>query len=277
MEQKGSPILASGQPQDAARAVRSMFARVAPRYDFLNHLLSARFDIWWRSVAARELRPILERPHSIAADLCCGTGDLTFAFARHSRGLVVGADFCHPMLQVAGRKRSRLVAAAGVSADGAGSDGAARTRFIEADTLGLPFRDNSLDLASAAFGFRNLANYDEGLREIHRVLRPGGVIAILEFSRIEWPVLGPLFRLYFQHILPLIGTVISGERGPYQYLPNSVRNFPDQEALAQSLGAHGFSEVRYRNFLGGIAALHTGFKADSGAGSPGPALRHGDA
>jgi demethylmenaquinone methyltransferase / 2-methoxy-6-polyprenyl-1,4-benzoquinol methylase len=268
MEQKGSPIVAAGQPQEAARAVRSMFARVATRYDFLNHLLSARFDTWWRRVAARELRSSLEKPGSIAADLCCGTGDLAFAFARYSHGLVVGADFCHPMLQVAGRKRSARVATTAASPDGAASNGAARTRFIEADTLRLPFRDNSLDLASAAFGFRNLANYDEGLREIHRVLRPGGVIAILEFSRVEWPVFGPLFRFYFHHILPLVGTLISGESGPYQYLPNSVKNFPDQEALAQSLRDHGFSNVSYRNFLGGIAALHTGAKGHEAPWQP---------
>ncbi len=260
MEQKGSPLGSTGQPQDTARAVQEMFARVAPRYDFLNHLLSARCDLWWRRAAARELREILERPDSIAADLCCGTGDLAFAFARYSRGIVVGADFCHPMLVVAGQKRSRLTS----SVTGNTSEptqGAARTRFIEADTLQLPFRDQSLDLVSAAFGFRNLASYEDGLREMSRVLRPGGAIAILEFSRVQWPVFGPLFRLYFHHVLPVIGTAVSGEGGPYQYLPNSVRNFPDQDALARALREHGFVKVRYRNFMGGIAALHVGFKA----------------
>jgi demethylmenaquinone methyltransferase / 2-methoxy-6-polyprenyl-1,4-benzoquinol methylase len=262
MEQRGSPIGPIGQPQDTARAVQDMFGRVARRYDFLNHLLSARFDVWWRRVAARELREILERPDSVAADLCCGTGDLTFAFAQYSRGVVVGSDFCHPMLQVAGQKRSRRVSAAGNAKDGADS-GPARTRFIEADTLHLPFRDQSLDLASMAFGFRNLASYEDGLREIHRTLRPGGVIAILEFSRMQWPVLGPLFRFYFHHILPHIGTLVSGESGPYQYLPSSVKNFPDQEALARALRAHGFVDVHYRDFMGGIAALHLGVKASS--------------
>ena len=256
MEQRGSPLAPIGQPQDTARAVQSMFARVAPRYDFLNHLLSARFDIWWRSVAARELREILEKPDSVAADLCCGTGDLAFAFAQYSRGVVVGSDFCHPMLQVAGQKRCRRASAGGNPGDGLG-----RTRFIEADTLRLPFRDQSLDLASMAFGFRNLASYEDGLREIHRTLRPGGVIAILEFSRMQWPVLGPLFRFYFHHVLPLIGTLVSGESGPYQYLPSSVKNFPDQESLARALREHGFIDVRYRNLLGGIAALHVGVKA----------------
>jgi len=262
MEQRGSPIGPVGQPQDTARAVQSMFARVAPRYDFLNHLLSARFDLWWRKVTARELRETLERPDSVAADLCCGTGDLTFALARYSRGVVVGSDFCHPMLKVAGEKRSRRTAAV-ASAGDAARTGSSRTRFIEADTLRLPFRDESLDLASMAFGFRNLASYEDGLREIHRTLRPGGVVAILEFSQMYWPVLGALFRFYFHHILPLIGTLVSGESGPYQYLPSSVRNFPDQEALARALREHGFVDVHYRNFLGGIAALHLGVKAGS--------------
>jgi demethylmenaquinone methyltransferase/2-methoxy-6-polyprenyl-1,4-benzoquinol methylase len=265
MEQKGSPLGTPGQPRETARAVQGMFARVAPRYDLANHLLSAGCDLWWRRVTAREVRRVLEKPESLAADLCCGTGDLTFAFARYSRGLVVGADFCHPMLEVAGQKRSRLPDAGRAKPNGAGGRGFARTRFVEADTLRLPFRDGSLDLASTAFGFRNLASYEEGLREIHRVLRPGGVIAILEFSRMQWPVLGPLFRFYFRHVLPVIGTLISGERGPYQYLPSSVENFPDQEALARALRGQGFVNVGYRNFLGGIAALHLGTKADSNA------------
>ena len=263
MEQTGSPLKHNAEVPDTARAVQDMFGRVARRYDLLNHLLSARFDTRWRSVTARELREVLERPDSIAADLCCGTGDLTFAFARYSRGLVVGADFCHPMLQVAGQKRLRLTSSSGDPRNGKGSRG---TQFIEADTVRLPFPDQSLDLASMAFGFRNLANYDDGLNEIRRVLRPGGHIAILEFSRMQWPVLGPLFRFYFHRILPVVGTLISGESGPYQYLPDSVKNFPDQESLARALREHGFVDVRYRNFLGGIAALHVGTRRAGTAG-----------
>jgi demethylmenaquinone methyltransferase / 2-methoxy-6-polyprenyl-1,4-benzoquinol methylase len=263
MEQRGSPLKPNAQAQDTARAVQAMFGRVARRYDFLNHLLSARFDVWWRRLTAQELREVLQRPGSVAADLCCGTGDLTFAFALYSRGLVVGADFCHPMLQVAGQKRSRLTSALGGDPESGSGNGSGRTQFIEADTLRLPFRDRSLDLASMAFGFRNLANYDQGLDEIRRVLRPGGRIAILEFSRMQWPVLGPLFRFYFHRVLPVIGTLVSGERGPYQYLPDSVKNFPDQESLARALREHGFVDVGYRNFLGGIAALHVGTKASS--------------
>jgi demethylmenaquinone methyltransferase/2-methoxy-6-polyprenyl-1,4-benzoquinol methylase len=249
IEQKGSPLGSPDQLHETARSVQAMFAQVAPRYDFLNHLLSARLDVWWRQAAAMEVRHILERPGSLAADLCCGTGDLTFALARFSAGRVLGADFCHPMLEIARKKR-------------ASQTGKLPSDFIEADTLLLPFADGTLDLVSAAFGFRNLANYAEGLAEMHRVLRPGGLIAILEFNRVQWPVLGPLFRFYFRWVLPLIGTLVSGVRGPYQYLPDSVKRFPDQDQLARQLGDCGFERVHYRNFLGGVAALHLGQRAE---------------
>ncbi|HEY6291447.1 MAG TPA: ubiquinone/menaquinone biosynthesis methyltransferase, partial [Terriglobia bacterium] len=193
-EQQGSPLGSPDQVQRTARAVQSMFARVAPRYDFLNHLLSARFDLWWRKVTAEQVRSVLERPGSLAADLCCGTGDLTFAFARYSAGTVLGADFCHPMLEIARQKRARAAARGPTRAFD-------RTQFIEADALTLPFADNVFDLVSAAFGFRNLANYAQGLREMHRVLKPSGSVAILEFSRMQWPVAGSLFRFYFRRIL----------------------------------------------------------------------------
>ena len=252
-EQQGSPLGEPSEVRQTALAVQSMFARVARRYDFLNHLLSAGCDLWWRRSTAASVRAVIARPGSVAADLCCGTGDLTFALARLSSGCVIGADFCPPMLEIAREKRSR-------KSKGSLSDRARRAQFVAADTLSLPFRDNGLDLVSAAFGFRNLANYEQGLQEMHRVLKPGGTIAILEFSRVRWPVVGPLFRFYFRHILPSIGTLVSGERGPYQYLPDSVRRFPDQESLAQKLTESGFANVRYRNFMGGIAALHWGEK-----------------
>jgi len=157
----------------------------------------------------------------------------------------MGTDFCHPMLHLAQQKAKRSRRA---------------VSFLEADTLALPFPDDSLDAISSAFGFRNLANYSKGLAEMHRVLRPGGVIGILEFSRVRWPLFGPLFRLYFRQVLPRLGTWISGVRGPYQYLPDSVSRFPDQEALAEAMRAAGFAKVRYRDFTGGVAALHIGQK-----------------
>lgn len=242
---RGSPLGKPDDPTATAQAVRRMFDQVAPRYDFLNHFLSLGLDIVWRRAAARELRAALARPGSVAADVCCGTGDLALALARHSAGIVVGTDFSKPML---------LRAQAKSRAPGR------RPEFLEADTLHLPFRENSLDAIGAAFGFRNLANYADGLNEMHRVLKPGGMIAILEFSRVRWPLFGRLFDLYFQHVLPRLGSWISGTEGPYQYLPASVKRFPDQEELAAAFCAAGFTNVRYRNFTGGIAALHLGQK-----------------
>lgn len=238
---RGSPLGGPDQLAATSRAVRDMFAAVAPRYDFLNHFLSFGRDVAWRRATAHALRDALARHSSVALDVCCGTGDLALALARVSSGRVLGTDFCHPMLRRAKGKA------------------AARARplmFLEADTLALPFRDDSIDVVGVAFGFRNLADYARGLGEMRRVLRPGGWLAVLEFSRVRWPLLGPLFRFYFHRILPRLGTWISGVRGPYQYLPDSVSRFPDQEALAAQLGQAGFRNVRYRNFSGGVAALH---------------------
>jgi demethylmenaquinone methyltransferase / 2-methoxy-6-polyprenyl-1,4-benzoquinol methylase len=223
-----------------------MFASVAPRYDFLNHLLSLGLDVTWRRATAAALRDALSRPGSVAADVCCGTGDLALALSRFSAGTVVATDFCHPMLQRAEHKRPR--------------DGGGRVIFVEADTLSLPFSDSSLDLVTSAFGFRNLANYDLGLQELLRVLKPGGSIAVLEFSRVQWPVFGPVFRFYFAALLPRIGDWVAGVRGPYRYLHDSASQFPDQEALAAGMKAAGLTDVRYRNFMGGVAALHIGNK-----------------
>ena len=222
-----------------------MFAAVAPRYDFLNHFLSLRRDVAWRRATARALSEVLSKPGSVAVDVCCGTGDLAAALSWYSAGVVVGTDFCHPMLRLAREKFAR----------------SSRVFFIEADTLALPFPAASLDVASVAFGFRNLADYGRGLGEMRRVLKPGGWLAILEFSRLQWPILGPLFRFYFHRILPRVGTWISGVAGPYQYLPDSVSRFPDQESLAAALRGAGFGNIRYRNFSGGIAALHLAQRA----------------
>lgn len=231
-----------------------MFAAVAWRYDLLNHLLSLGLDFGWRRTAARALRDALSRPGSVAADVCCGTGDLALALSRFSAGTVIGADFCYPMLQRALRKGSHSVL----------GDGKTRAQshvvFLGADALSLPFPDNSLDLVTSAFGFRNLANYEMGLQEILRILRPGGFVGILEFSQVQWPVFGPMFRFYFRALLPRIGDRISGLRGPYRYLHDSVTRFPDQKALATMMGRAGFASVRYQNLMGGVAALHIGNK-----------------
>lgn len=242
---EGSPLGSPAEIASTARAVRDMFEAVTPRYDFLNHFLSAGFDLYWRRITARALRLPLSRPGSVALDVCCGTGDLTFALRRVATGQVLGADFCEPMLR---RARQKL------------STTRKSVCFLGADTLELPFRDQSVDVVASAFGFRNLANYALGLREILRVLKPGGTVAILEFSRIRWPIAGPLFRLYFAHLLPRLGTWISGVRGPYQYLHESASRFPDQEMLAKAMRRAGLTDVTYRNLFGGVAALHQGTK-----------------
>lgn len=243
---KGTSVGKGADEQATASAVRNMFAAVAPRYDLLNHLLSAGFDIRWRRVTAKALHPVLARPSSTVVDLCCGTGDLALELRRVSTGKVLGTDFCHPMLVRAGEKAARL---------------ATNTIFLEADTLRLPFPEASVDALTIAFGFRNLANYRRGIQEMRRVLRPGGMVAILEFSHVTWPVFGPVFRFYFRRLLPRLGAWISGVQGPYQYLPDSVLRFPGQEGLAGLMSEEGFRNVRYRNFTGGVAALHLGEKA----------------
>lgn len=237
-----------GDENSTGRAVRAMFAAVAPRYDFLNHFLSFGRDTAWRSATAKALRGVLQRRGSVVVDLCCGTGDLSFAFARYSAGVVVGADFCRPMLHLAKQK--------------ARPGGA--VLFLEADTLCLPLRDESADAVAMAFGFRNLASLSRGVREMRRVLRGAGLLAILEFSQVRGPVFGALFRFYFRHVLPRLGTWVSGVKGPYQYLPDSVSRFPDQESLAALLREEGFQDVRYMNFTGGIAALHLAVKPKVG-------------
>jgi len=242
---QGSPLGSGRSEASTAATVRNMFASVARRYDFLNHFLSMGRDIAWRRASAHALKDILARPGSRVADLCCGTGDLSFCLGRQSRGVVLGVDFCHPMLEIA---------------RGKGGAQARRVHFLEADALHLPFGDTSLDAVTSAFGFRNLANYSRGIKEMRRVLKRGGRLAILEFSRVRWPVFGPLFRFYFRRVLPHIGAWISGVEGPYRYLPDSVAQFPDQNALVRMLQEAGFDKVGYVNFTGGIAALHVGEK-----------------
>lgn len=245
---EGSPL---GSPHDinaTSRSVRKMFEAVAPRYDFLNHFLSAGLDLSWRRMTAKALREPLSRPDSVALDVCCGTGDLAFALRRMSAGKVLAADFCQPMLRQAKAKMRHVLRP---------------VSLLGADTLSLPLDDGSVDVVTSAFGFRNLANYELGLREMRRVLKSGGTLAILEFSHVQWPLFGPLFRVYFARVLPRIGTWISGVAGPYQYLHNSASRFPDQETFAEMMRHSGFLNVHYRNLMGGVAALHLGEKSEA--------------
>ena len=232
--------------EEAARAVRRMFSAIAPRYDLLNRLLSFWFDQSWRRRAAGALAPRLARDDSRALDLCCGTGDLALALKRVSAGAVVGADFARSMLARAAEKAAAQ---------------RMPIRLVEADALKLPFADGCFDVVAAAFGFRNLANYQQGLREIHRVLKPGGEVGILEFALPEKGRFAALYRFYFQRLLPWIGRVVSGVRGPYSYLPASVEKFPGPAEFNRWLEAAGFGSVSSERWTGGAVALHRGRKA----------------
>jgi len=229
--------------REAALWVRDMFARVAHRYDLANHLLSFNIDRLWRARTARRVGRILERPEARVLDICCGTGDLILALARSGPATrhTFGSDFCHPMLTAAHRKMERLRVCA---------------PLFEADALRLPLGDASLDLITAAFGFRNLANYDAGLEEMRRVLRPGGMAAVLEFSRPSNPAFAALYEFYSRRILPWIGGALSGSPDAYRYLPESVRKFPSAPELADDMRRVGFRNVNSELLTGGIVALH---------------------
>ena len=229
----------------AAKAVQEMFTSIAPRYDLLNHVLSCNIDRlwWWR--AARSFDSILKRGDARVLDLCCGTGDMTFALNRRTGSAgarIFGADFSHAMLRRA-------------TAKGKGSTLA----WIEADALRLPFPDSSFDLITAAFGFRNLADYDAGLCEMVRLLRPGGQCGILDFGEPRG-LIGKVYRIYFKEVLPKIGTVVSGKRGPYSYLPASVERFPPPEEMVKRMREAGFVEASWTPYTFGIAGLYRGIK-----------------
>jgi demethylmenaquinone methyltransferase/2-methoxy-6-polyprenyl-1,4-benzoquinol methylase len=246
---KGTQPEGATSEQDASRKVREMFTRIAPRYDLLNHLLSGQMDKRWRARTARELHPILERADAQVLDLCCGTGDLAFSLARNAKAKIVGADFSHTMLV---RARAKAVAE---------SNGAAPVPFFEADALHLPFGDASFDLVTTAFGFRNLANYETGLREILRVLKPGGTLAILEFTEPAPGFIGDAYRFYCQKVLPKIGGLISGDSAAYAYLPKSVARFFRPDELAGLMQQVGYTKVRFILMMLDSVALHIAAKS----------------
>jgi demethylmenaquinone methyltransferase / 2-methoxy-6-polyprenyl-1,4-benzoquinol methylase len=240
---KGTTPEGARSEQEAATWVRSMFGRVAPRYDLANHLLSFNVDRLWRARTVRRVRKVFERPGVRALDICCGTGDLVMALQRVSPRPVFGSDFCHPMLVAAREKLARRHAP---------------SLLFESDALRLPLRDGSLDLITVAFGFRNLANYEEGLHEMRRVLRPGGLAAILEFSHPPNAVFGALYGFYSRRVLPWIGGLLTGSPDAYRYLPESIRKFPAAPRLADEMRRGGFTDVTFERFTGGSVALHVG-------------------
>jgi demethylmenaquinone methyltransferase / 2-methoxy-6-polyprenyl-1,4-benzoquinol methylase len=234
---------------EASRKVREMFTRIAPRYDLLNHLLSAQMDKRWRARAAEALRPILQNPQAVALDLCCGTGDLAFTLAKGAQARIIGADFSHTMLTRAKEKAQSV------------SNGKAPIPFLEADALRLPFASGSFDLVTTSFGFRNLANYEDGLREIYRVLAPGGTLGILEFTEPAPGIIGGAYRFYCQKVLPTIGGIISGDPAAYAYLPKSVARFFRPDELAALMKSVGYTSVRYELMTLQSVALHLAAKS----------------
>jgi demethylmenaquinone methyltransferase/2-methoxy-6-polyprenyl-1,4-benzoquinol methylase len=232
--------------QSAAVAVRQMFNSIAPRYDLLNHVLSANVDrLWWRR-AARRFRHVLRDPDAAVLDICCGTGDMTMALLKHRpKGArpVIAADFARAMLSRGAQKFSGRGAVA-----------------LEADALHLPLRSGSMDLIVSAFGFRNLANYEAGLREFARVLKPGGELGILDFSK-PGGLIGKAYAVYFRRVLPAIGRVICGKDGAYNYLPVSVGNFPPPAEMLELMRATGYADCAWQPYTFGIAGLYTAKRA----------------
>jgi demethylmenaquinone methyltransferase/2-methoxy-6-polyprenyl-1,4-benzoquinol methylase len=236
--------------------IRRMFGDIAPWYDRLNHLLSLNVDHAWRRRATRLVPPEGADP---ILDLCTGTGDLALAYDRAAGGRVpiVGADFCHPMLVRATAKAARRGA----------QD---RVRFVEADAQRLPCADDQFQITTVAFGLRNVTDPDRGLAEMVRVTKPGGRVAVLEFSRPRHWLFGRLYRFYFRRVLPLAGQTLSRSRdSAYRYLPASVLEFPDGEALAERMRAAGLGGVVYHPLTFGIATLYVGRKP---AGPVGPMI-----
>ncbi len=233
----------SAAEKDHANRVREMFATIAKRYDLLNHLLSGNIDRRWRRLVATRLRDRLSPGRTRILDVACGTGDLSLTLFELTGAQITATDFCRPMLAIAARKTLHR------NLD---------IKFVEGDALGLPFLDYSFDAVTIGFGLRNLSAVEDVLRELLRVLKPGGYLAVLEFSKPQTLGLRTLFQFYFTKLLPLMGGAISGSRSAYTYLPNSVQSFPDQNQLASLIGKVGFAEVSYQNLTGGVVALHLG-------------------
>jgi demethylmenaquinone methyltransferase/2-methoxy-6-polyprenyl-1,4-benzoquinol methylase len=230
-------------PEDHARRVRDMFARISSRYDLLNHLLSMNIDKRWRRVTVRKLEGLLPANPRVL-DVACGTGDLSIEIFEQAGAEVIGVDFCRPMLDLARQKAQRI-------------------SFVEGDALGLPFPDKAFDGVTIGFGLRNLSSTEAGLSELRRVLKPGGWLGILEFSQPQVRGFRALVGFYYAQVLPRFGGLLSGSRSAYQYLPDSISRFPNQEGLAVLMRSTGFEEVSFENLTGGVAALHVGRRSQN--------------
>jgi len=247
MPTTGAKPMGTEDEARAAEAVQQMFNAIAPRYDLLNHILSANIDrLWWRRTALT-FRVVLADPNAAILDICCGTGDLTMALLKRrpkEARPILAADFAHGMLRRGAQKF--------VSAKTNGPTAIA----LEADALHLPIRAESLDLIVTAFGFRNLANYETGLREFYRTLKPGGQLGILEFSE-PGGLIGKIYALYFRRVLPTIGRMVYGKDGPYRYLPASVGAFPSPPEMLALMQRVGYCDCHWRPYTFGIAGLYT--------------------
>jgi demethylmenaquinone methyltransferase/2-methoxy-6-polyprenyl-1,4-benzoquinol methylase len=264
----GTRPLGATTEQSAAQNVQQMFDNIAPTYDRANHILSIGLDRWMWSRAARTFRPILQQPEATALDLCCGTGDMTLALYKHRPATkpggpsfpvspervgclpvpatepapILAVDFSHQMLTLGVKKFANL-----------------NILPIEADALHLPIASASIDLVTSAFGFRNLANYEEGLTEILRILRPGGQLGILECNQPEG-IIGAAYNLYFKGILPKIGGLISKQPAAYNYLPASVERFPRPPRMLQLIQNAGFTNATWTSYALGTAGLYRATK-----------------
>lgn len=232
-----------GTDMDKALYVREMFAAIAPRYDATNRILTGGVDESWRRRAVRELAA---PPEGAVADLCCGTGDLSFHLARTEPRLrITAVDFCEPML-------------AGARARAQREDPARRIEFVSADVMALPLDTASFDGAIMGFSMRNVVDITAVLKEARRILRPGGRFVNLDVSKAPNPFFRRAFDLYFYGVVPLVGGLVGGSKSAYRYLPSSLTNFPDADALAHHFEAAGFASVRYLRLGGGAVAVHVG-------------------
>lgn len=241
----GTTPRGTSSEHQAAEFVRRMFGGIAPRYDLLNHLLSFNLDKRWRRKTVQRVTEIVASKEARILDLCCGTGDVLVELERGRLRPAMGADFCHPMLTAAAAKLVR---------------NGLKSMLFEADGLVLPLADSCLDALTIAFGFRNFVNYQRGLLEMLRVLKPGGIVAILEFSQPRNELFGRMYDWFSAVLLPRIGGWISGSPQAYSYLPESIRKFPSAEELAERMRAAGFQKVEYEWMTFGAVALHIGWK-----------------
>ena len=241
------------------RRIREMFGEISPRYDFLNHFLSAGTDFYWRWRCVRAAPVQNDLP---ILDVCTGTGDLAVAYWRHAAGRVrvVGADFTHEMLRLANRKVESLTTR---SIERGTAIRVAAIDFVEADAQRLPFADNQFQIVSVAFGLRNVADTEQGLREMARVCAPGGNVVVLEFSLPRNRLIGGAYGWYFRHVLPRIGQLLSRNRqSAYSYLPDSVSEFPSGERLAAMMNCCGLERVIWQPLTFGLATVYVGMKPE---------------